>query len=168
MGNEIIHFLKINWQWLVIALSIPTLFGAALKMCLKYLFPIHLRVSGGNLGFGDFKAGETEVGSTTLIYAGKKEAYLSLTVIRRPRLDEFHDFWIEIPQLGKIEKGNVAALLERDTSPHTLRISLGLVSDSEQAEWRAKLVGDIKVIIKIRAGWRERWPVTEKAKVTLT
>lgn len=168
MGNETGGFLKENWQWLVTGLGIPILglLLGVVKMCFKYLFPINIKVFAAKMDFRIFKGGETDGSSTTIIYAGQEEAYLSITLIRRARLDEFHEFCIEIPQLRRTLYRDCADLVKWDTSPQTIEFSLGLLSHSVQEEWQSNLAEGVEIIIKIKAGWRQRcWPITKQIKL---
>jgi hypothetical protein len=118
-------------------------------MCYKHIFPISLKIFKVEF---DFK--------NILVGTDKLEGYFLISAIRRPRMNEFTEFYIEIPTLSKKIKGNLSNLLIRDKIPQAIEFNAGLISPAEQVLWKSKLMKGTKILIRIKAGWRN--PMTIK------
>lgn len=160
--NAVIEFLKQNWEWFARAAIIPFLIWGG-KMFYKRICPISLKIFGAKFGLRNLLAGQLDDGTPIMLsWANQLEGYFSITVIRRPRFDEFDRFCLEIPSLNKTIDGNITDLLIHDNSPSIIVFSVGLLTEQEQEEWKAKLVKGTKIILKIEGGWRHRFPIIKQ------
>ena len=154
MAEDIVKFLKENWQWFATGFGLPTFLVGSVKMCYKFIFPMSLKVFKVEFGLRNYLVAKVDGMPITLSVGDNLEGYFSITAIRKPKLNEFTGFYIEIPALSKTINGNLPDLLTTDKTPQVIEVSVGLLSIAEQELWKSKLIKGTEVLIKIKAGWR--------------